>query len=293
MEEGSLRCDANVSVKRANETRLGPKVEIKNMNSIRYAQQAVEVEISRQIGLLMRGEVVRSETRGFDAAKGGTYSLRAKEELNDYRYFPEPDISPILVSDEWLKQIRDSMPELPGEAMTRLTQVMGLSEYDARNITAVPELLHYFDEASKYTAAVKPLANWILGPVKAHWNETKTLALTPPRLAELIDLVENRALSFTTASQHVFPALLKATEVNPLQMAQQLNVLRDDNVELLRHTVNEVLAAMPDKVEAYRKGKKGLLSLFVGEIMKRSGGKADPNAVHEWILTTLNKTPKK
>lgn len=292
MEEGSLRCDANVSVMLRDAKEFGKKVEIKNMNSIRHIQRAIDVEIERQIEELEKGNAVISETRMFDITKGKTYGMRTKEELNDYRYFPDPDLSPVIVSEEWLNEIKATIPPMPYELQQKFMQTYGLPEYDAQVLTDSKDLAMYFEALCKLTKHYKAASNWMMGPVKSYLNEfNKELSdfpLRPAILVSLIELVEQGKISFSVASQQVLTALLQDSSRSPLQVAQELNVVQDSNVDSLLLVIEEVLLAYPDKVQEYKKGKKGLLAMFMGEVMKRSKGKADPKKTNKLLEEKLN-----
>lgn len=291
MEEGSLRCDANVSVMLKDASEFGKKVEIKNMNSIRYIQRAIDVEIERQIEEIEKGNAILSETRMFDFATNKTYGMRTKEELNDYRYFPDPDLSPVLVSDQWLAQITATIPAMPYELQQKFVEVYGLPEYDAQVLTDSREMSLYFEELCKLTTNYKAASNWMMGPVKSYLNESgkeiSDFPISPAILVSVMELVEQGKVSFSTASQQLFAALLKDSSRLPLEVAQELNVLQDSNVNSLLSVIEEVMASYPDKVLEYKKGKKGILSMFMGEVMKRSKGKADPKKTNELLEEKL------
>lgn len=293
MEEGSLRCDANVSVMPKGSTVLGKKVEVKNMNSIRNVVHAIEHEFDRQIALLEKGEQVISETRTFNADNGKTYGMRTKEELNDYRYFPDPDLSPMIVSDEWLAEIKSSMPALPRELSAKYVNEYGLPPYDAHVLTDTKEMAHYFEQVIQHTTHYKAASNWIMGPVKSFLNETglsaETFPLKPELLAELIALVDTGKISHTIATQRVFVELLKNPGKTAIEVAQQLNVLQDSDQNSLLPIVEEVIKEFPLKVEEYHNGKKGIISMFMGEVMKRSKGKADPKVATQLLTEKLKK----
>lgn len=291
MEEGSLRCDANVSVMLKDAKEFGKKVEIKNMNSIRYIQRAIDVEIERQIEEIEKGNSILSETRMFDITTGKTYGMRTKEELNDYRYFPDPDLSPVLVSDQWLAEITASIPAMPYEWQQKFIQQYGLPAYDAQVLTDSKEMATYFEELCKLTKNYKTASNWVMGPVKSYLNEfgkeVAEFPLSPAILVSVIELVEQGKVSFSVASQQLFEAILKDSSRSPLQVAQELNVLQDSNVDSLLRVIEEVIATYPDKVLEYKNGKKGILSMFMGEVMKRSKGKADPKKTNELLEEKL------
>ena len=291
MEEGSLRCDANVSVRLSSETKLGNKVEIKNMNSIKNVQRAIDTEIERQIQLLEAGEKILSETRTFNQGNGKTYAMRTKEELNDYRYFPDPDLSPLHVSDVWLEQIRQSMPELPQQKQGRLVREFGIPEYDAAVLTETRELADYFEQVAKHSSNFKAASNWLMGPVKSYLNESGTDAnkfpLKAQTLSELITLVDSGKVSYTVAVQRVFPVLLEADGRSALQIAEELNLIQDSSEGTIQPIIKQVIREFPLKVEEYKKGKKGIVAMFMGEVMKRSKGKADPKLANELLMKNL------
>ena len=291
MEEGSLRCDANVSVRLYGAPEYGKKVEVKNMNSFRNVARAIEHEVERQIALIESGEEVVSETRMFDAATGGTTSLRSKESLNDYRYFPEPDLQPVVVDDAWLARIQLDMPALPQALHRRFTGEWGLSDYDATLLVEDRETADYYQAVVAAGAPYKAAANWVQGPVKAHLNATATslaeLPLTPAQLAELIGLVESGKVSFSAASQKLFPALLLERGASPAALAERLGLAMAAPDDALLTTITDVLARHPDKVAEYRAGKKGLLGMFMGEVMKATGGRANPKETSKLVEQAL------
>jgi aspartyl-tRNA(Asn)/glutamyl-tRNA(Gln) amidotransferase subunit B len=290
MEEGSLRCDANVSVMPKGAGQYGKKVEIKNMNSIRNVQRAIDHEMDRQIMLLEKGERIASETRLFNAENGSTYSMRTKEELNDYRYFPEPDLSPLVISEEWLAAVRDQMPALPHELRHKFMDHYGLPAYDAELLTETRASALYFEAVCQHTAHYKAVSNWMMGPVRSYLNdEGKSIAAFPlaaDRMAALVELVAADKVSFAVASQQLFPRLL-TTDKAPEALAGEMNLLQQSDTDSIQPLVSEVLADFPQKVEQYKKGKKGLLGMFVGEVMKRSRGKANPKVANELLRKEL------
>jgi aspartyl-tRNA(Asn)/glutamyl-tRNA(Gln) amidotransferase subunit B len=291
MEEGSLRCDANVSVKLKEAKELGKKVEVKNMNSMRNVQRAIDREIVRQIEILERGEVVISETRTFDANTGLTHSMRTKEELNDYRYFPDPDLSPLHISEAWLASIKSTMPVLPHQLVDKYVHQLGLTEYDALLLTDSKELASYFDEVCEHTKNYKAASNWMMGPIKSYLNEQSievtAFSVKPKSIADIIALVDEGKMNFSIASKQLFPELLKNSEAKVVELAKQLNLIQDSNVDSLLPLVEEVIATFPEKVIEYKKGKKALLAMFMGEVMKRSKGKADPKVINELLINKL------
>ncbi|MFN9328141.1 MAG: Asp-tRNA(Asn)/Glu-tRNA(Gln) amidotransferase subunit GatB [Cyclobacteriaceae bacterium] len=294
LEEGSLRCDANVSVRPQGSGVLGKKVEVKNMNSIRHVQRAIEVEATRQIELVLRGEEVVSETRLYDAAANTTRSMRIKEELNDYRYFPDPDLAPVVLSDDWLNAIRASMPALPEQVVSHLMEQYSLPQYDARVLADDRDVAMYFQSVCEHTPSFNSASNWLMGPVKSYLNEKGIeigkFPLTPAQLAALVNLIEAGQVSYTAAAQKIFPAWVLQPEADPAQLANALNLLQDSSADSLGPLVDQVIREFPLKVEEYQKGKKAIVTMFMGEVMKRSKGKADPRLTQELILQRLKKS---
>lgn len=291
MEEGSLRCDANVSLMLNGAKEYGKKVEIKNMNSIRHVQRAIEYEVERQAALLERGEAIISETRTYDANTGKTYGMRTKEELNDYRYFPDPDLSPLEVSDAWLAQIKESMPALPWEWREKLISVYKLPAYDAQVLTDSKSMAVYFEEVCQHTTNYKAVSNWLMGPVKSYLNEqhqeADQLPVSPKALAQLIGLIDANKLNFAVASQQLFPALIKDPSQSPETLALTMNLMQDSDIGSIQPVVEQIIREFPLKVEEYKKGKKAILTMFMGEVMKRTKGKADPKLATELIVKKL------
>lgn len=291
MEEGSLRCDANVSVRLRGAAELGKKVEIKNLNSIRNLGRAIDYDVERQIMELEEGKSIFSESRSFQANSNMTFAMRTKEELNDYRYFPDPDLSPLHISDRWLTDISKLMPVLPHELVKRFTTDYQLSEADAYVLTETKEMALYFEEVCRLTKKYKPVANWMIGPVKSFVNEQDTgmaaFPISPDRLVALIDLIDQGAVSFSMASQRLFPAMIQDPGKTPWQHIQDLNLHQDSNTETIQRIVEQVIKEFPLKVEAFKNGKKGIVSMFMGEVMKRTGGKADPKMTSELISKKL------
>jgi aspartyl-tRNA(Asn)/glutamyl-tRNA(Gln) amidotransferase subunit B len=291
MEEGSLRCDANVSIMLKDATAYGKKVEIKNMNSIKNVQRAIDTEVERQIREIEKGNAIISETRTFDAATGKTAGMRTKEELNDYRYFPDPDLSPVQISDEWLKAIRSEMPALPNELFQKFVTEFQVPEYDAGVLTESRDVALYFQNVCQTTKNFKAASNWVMGPVKSYLNEFVISAdefpVQPAKLAELIELIDAGQVSYTVAAQKLFPELFKNPNKSALEVARHLNLLQDSSHESLQPIIDEVIKEFPLKVEEYLKGKKGIISMFMGEVMKRSKGKADPKVATELLTKKL------
>ncbi len=292
MEEGSLRCDANISIRLRGETKLGTKVEVKNLNSIRNVKKAIDYEVDRMIELVEKGEKIIQQTRSFDATNDTTFALRTKEEANDYRYFPDPDLPPFIVSEEELLKVQQAMPPLPEALVAKYMKDLNLSEYDARVICDDSGTIQYFEKLIQCTAHIKPAANWLLGPVKSNLKENnitiEDFTLQPEKLAQVIELVESGKVSFSIAASRIFPAMLSGNAANALEIATSLNLLQESNVDNIAAWVDEVLAKMPDKVAEYKKGKKGLIGLFMGEVKKVSKGKADPKVATQMLTEKLN-----
>ena len=292
MEEGSLRCDANVSVMLKGASKLGKKVEVKNMNSIRNVQRAIDFEIQRQIELLESGNEVITETRTFDASTGQTYSMRTKEDLNDYRYFPDPDLQPIVVTEEWIQKIKESMPALPEELYEKFVKTYGLSDYDATSLTEEKDIALYFEEICKHTHNFKAAANWVLGAIKMHLNKTtksiKSFELKPAQIAEIIHLVDNGKLSNTVAKDNVFPLLIENPSLTAEQIAKENDWIQESNLNYVRELALKALEIHAEKIPIYKAGKKGLLGVFMSEIMKASGGKADPRVASNLLKELLD-----
>ena len=291
MEEGSLRCDANISLRPAGSETLGTKVEVKNLNSIKHIKKAIEYEISRITERLLQGQPIIQQTRSFDAENDTTFALRDKEEANDYRYFPDPDLAPFVISAEALESYKASLPELPNALHQRLLQMEELTEYDAQQLSDDLFTAQYFEEVSLHTSNKKSIANWMLGPLRQWLNDNQLnfsqVPISPANLAQMIDMIESGELSFSTAVSRLLPALIKEKK-SPRDLAETLNILQTANESMLAEWIQEVMNKMPDKVQEYRKGKKGLLGVFIGEIKKISGGKADPQKVTQLLQEKLN-----
>lgn len=292
MEEGSLRCDANISVMLKDSPLWGTKVEVKNMNSFRNVQRAIEHEIERQIMVLENGGTVDGETRNFDANTGSTTAMRSKETLNDYRYFPEPDLPPLVIEQEWLERIKETMPSLPQELYKRFTEEYGLPEYDANVLTDAKEVALYFAELCKYTTNYKAASNWVMGPVKSYLNELqlhiKDFPLQPHSIAEIIALVDENKVSHSVAAKKLFPYMLENPGVAAHQVAEEQNLLQDSDSDSLEAIIAEVLAANPAKVAEYKAGKQSLVGMFMGDVMKKTKGKADPKVANKLLIERLN-----
>ena len=292
MEEGSLRCDANVSVMPKGSSTFGTKVEVKNMNSISNVKRAIEHEIIRQTELIQAGGSVFGETRGFNALEGKTFSMRKKEMVNDYRYFPEPDLPPTHITDAHLNSIRNEMPPLPEELFDKFTQSFGLSEYDAGVLIDEKHIALYFEQITKHTKNYKSAANWLSVNIKGYLNEhaidISDFKLDAKTIAEIITLVDKETVSHSVAAKKLFPYLIENLEASPMEAASKLGLVQSTDSSLVEEIVTEVLEEYSDKVQAYKSGKKGLLGLFVGECMKRGKGKLNPKMVNQVLNQKLN-----
>ncbi len=291
MEEGSLRCDANISVMPKGSEVFGTKVEVKNMNSISNVKRAIDFEIQRQIELIQSGEKVVGETRGFNGLSGTTFSMRKKEAINDYRYFPEPDLPPTIITDEYLEEVRSKMPELPRALFNRFTHEYGLSEYDAAVLIDDKQSAFYFESVCKLTKNYKAVSNWVSVAIRGYLNENaisiEEFSLTPNKIAEIIDLIDSGIINHTIASQKLFPALLQSPELSPKKLVETLNLSLNSDSSFIEQIIDDVLSAFPEKVLEYKSGKTGLLGMFVGEVMKRSKGQADPKITNQLIADKL------
>jgi aspartyl-tRNA(Asn)/glutamyl-tRNA(Gln) amidotransferase subunit B len=296
MEEGSLRCDANISIRPKGTATLGTRTEVKNLNSFKNVQRAIEHEAQRQAGILAGGGSIRMETRNFDAATGSTSALRSKEMAHDYRYFPEPDIQPISVSAAKLEAVRRHMPPLPRELRAKYTGEFGLSAYDAGVLTDDKETALYFETVVRALPgtnggkAYKQAANWVMGDVRSWVNgngaHLRDLPVTADRLAGLVALIESGKTSHTLASQQLFPLMVQETGTAE-EIAQRHGLLTEAATDAAEAAMRTAMERYPDKVAAYRAGNKGLLGLFMGEVMKATKGKADPRRANEAVKRML------
>jgi aspartyl-tRNA(Asn)/glutamyl-tRNA(Gln) amidotransferase subunit B len=282
MEEGSLRCDANISIRLKGATTLGTRVEVKNLNSIRNVKKAIDFEVQRMIEIVENRGTITQQTRSFDASNDTTFSIRDKEDANDYRYFADPDLAPFHLTEAFIEDIRKDLPALPLQLIQQFQTSFGLTIYDANNLCTDKATAEYFLEVSKYSTHYKAIANWMLGPIKQQLNETakdfSTLLLLPQTLAELIAIVEAGKVNFSVASSKILPELMNGN-TSPLVIAETMNLLQVSDANELESWIDKALEGMPDKIAEYKKGKTGLIGLFVGEVKKISKGKADPKIV--------------
>ncbi len=291
MQEGSLRCDVNISVRPVGQKEFGVKVEIKNMNSFSAIQKAIEYEIERQIEAIGDGEPIIQETRLWEESSQRTISMRVKEGLSDYRYFPEPDLPPLEVTEAQLEHLQKVLPELPAQKRGRYEGEFGLSAYDARVLTDDRDVTLYFEAVVAGGASVKAAANWVTQDIAAYLNSNvgvtiKDIALKPEMLAELITLIENGTISGKIAKDLLFELLEKGG--SPKEIVESKGLIAISNPDELTEIIDKIIAANPDKLEQFRAGKTKLQGFFVGQIMKETGGKADPKLANKILNAKLN-----
>lgn len=286
MEEGSLRCDANVSVRKRGETRLGTKAEIKNLNSFKAVQKAIQYEIERQIDALENHEKIVQETRLWNEAKGQTFTMRSKEEAHDYRYFPEPDLVPFTISREWVRELEASLPELPVAREVRFQDKFGLSRYDAHVLVQDKKLADYFENCLESPVNPKTVSNWIQSELLALLNEHKiqieNSPVAPKQLAELVGLIEKNIISGKIAKD-VLPEMFHSGK-NAETIVKEKSLVQVTDTKLIEEVAAKVIAANEKSAADFRAGKKQALGFLVGQVMKETQGKANPKIVNE-ILT--------
>ncbi|MCT7996369.1 Asp-tRNA(Asn)/Glu-tRNA(Gln) amidotransferase subunit GatB [Laspinema olomoucense] len=290
MQEGSLRCDVNISVRPVGQKEFGVKVEIKNMNSFSAIQRAIEYEIERQIEAINNGEPIYQETRLWEEGSQRTISMRSKEGSSDYRYFPEPDLGPIEVSSTQLEQWKSELPELPAQKRHRYETEIGLSPYDARVLTDDRAVAEYFEAAIAEGGDAKQAANWIQGDITGYLKTEKLniteIALTPVALAELTGLITSGTISGKIAKD-ILPELLTQGG-SPKELVESKGLIQISDTSALEKMIDEAIAANPKEVESYRNGKTKLKGFFVGQVMKLSGGRADPKLTNQLVEQKLN-----
>lgn len=291
MEEGSLRCDANVSVMLKGASKFGERTETKNMNSIRNVKRAIEHEITRQIDVLENGGKIEMETRSFNAVDGTTTTMRSKEEAHDYRYFPEPDLQPVIVSQNYINDVKTTIPTLPNELYITYTKQYGLSEYDANLIIESKPLGIYYNELTLHTNNYKAASNWLNGTIKSYLNENgitiEHFVVNPIKIAALIQLIDDGKVSNTIASQKIFPIMVEQPELEPLAIAEQNNLIQESNDDNLSSYIEEVIENNPKEIERFRNGEQQLIGFLMGQLMKISKGKADPKKANSLLREKL------
>ncbi len=289
MEEGSLRCEPNLSLRPVGQKALGTKVELKNINSFKFVKDALEYEIKRQTKVLHEGGKISQETRLWDVEKGVTATMRSKEEAHDYRYFPDPDLVPLSISEEWIEELRQTVPELPIVRQKRFVSEYGLPEYDASVLTISKGLADYFEDCMKLFDQPKTVSNWVMGELLRELNNSGTVVeqspVSPERLVSLLKLVDNGTVSLKVARE-IFPELY-ASKKSPEQNVQEKGLKQVSDEGALGKIIAEVIAKNPAQVAQYRGGKEQVLGFFVGQVMKASGGKANPGKVNELLKKKL------
>ena len=296
MEEGSMRCDCNISIREKGSSELNTRCEVKNVNSMRYARRAIEFETKRQIGIVESGGKVVQQTLHFEPQTGVTSPLRDKENAHDYRYFPDPDLRPIVLSDAYIAQIKATSPALPQDIKQVMMGEYNLSEYDASILTEDRKIAQSYialaNSPSEYNLH-KPVANFLINKILPYLHESKTeyaqFPINPSEIIELLELIESGKVSNSVAYTQLFPALIAPNRSStPLALATEMGLIQSADTGFLEGIVNEVIAKYPDKVTEYRKGKKGLLGFFMGEVMKASTGKSEPKATNALLLKALS-----
>lgn len=289
MEEGSFRCDANVSVRRTGSDVLGTRTELKNLNSFRSIERSLDYEIARQIELIRKGGEVVQETRLFNVDEGVTYSMRGKEEAHDYRYFPEPDLLPLTVSDQWIEDVRKTLPELPLEKAERFLTQYNLPRYDVDILVSERALSDYFEETVRLFPEPKTVSNWIMTELLRELKEgnisPESCPLSPARLAELLLLIQDNTIS-NKIGKEIFPDLFR-TGASPREMVKERGLVQITDESSILSTVDGVIARFPRETADFRAGKEKLLGFFVGQVMKETKGKANPKLLNELLLKRL------
>ena len=290
MQEGSFRCDVNVSVRPKGETKLGTRTETKNLNSFRFVEKAIHYEVERQISVLENGGTIDQETRLFDPTKGVTRTLRSKEEAHDYRYFPDPDLLPLRVDDQWISEIKAAMPELPRQMKQRFMDAYQLNAYDASVLTSSKAMAAYFEKVVDLTCAkAKIVSNWITGELAAYLNkdslEIDQSPITAQHLAQLLDCIADDTISGRTAKD-VFEAMWQGEgTAEEIIEAKGLKQVSDSGA--IETMIDDIMAQFPNQLEQYRQGKDKLFGFFVGQVMKATQGKANPKQLNELLKKKL------
>lgn len=289
MEEGSLRCEPNLSLRPAGQKALGTKVELKNINSFKFVKEALEYEIKRQTKVLTEGGMVRQETRLWNIERGETAVMRSKEEAHDYRYFPDPDLLPLEISPDWIEELRGTVPELAGSKQQRFMSQYGLPEYDAQVVTASKALSDYFEQCVALFNQPKTVSNWVMGELTRELNNSGTdvehSPVAPRRLVALLELVESGAVSLK-AARDIFPEMYRSGRP-PEEIVRDKGLTQVSDEAALAAIIDDVLGKNPTQVEQYKAGKEQVLGFLVGQVMKASGGKANPGKVNELLKKRL------
>jgi aspartyl-tRNA(Asn)/glutamyl-tRNA(Gln) amidotransferase subunit B len=290
MAQGSMRCDVNVSVKKTDSSELGTRAELKNINSFKFIEKAINFEIDRQIRLLESGESVVQETRLYDSENNETRSMRSKEEANDYRYFPCPDLLPVVISDKELMEIKENLPELPEEKENRYIKEIGLDESEAKIISSSKTMANMFEDASSKTNNTKLVANWLVGDISALLNkdniEIDESNLSAENFGKLIERISDNTISGKIAKSVLDEIWENGSDVDQIIESKGLVQIQDES--LLEEIANKVIESNPDQVSAYKNGKDKLFGFFVGQVMKETQGKANPKSVNEILRKILS-----
>jgi aspartyl-tRNA(Asn)/glutamyl-tRNA(Gln) amidotransferase subunit B len=290
MEEGSLRCDANISVRLKGETKFGVKTEVKNMNSFRNVERAIDFEVKRQIEMIEDGEKVVQQTLLWNADTNEAFPMRSKEEAHDYRYFPDPDLLPVIIDEKWKTEIAKSLPELPDAKQKRFISDYSLSVYDSEILTQTKSLAEYYEKVVSVTDDYKTACNWVTSEVLAVINEKKIdisdLTLTPLNLGKLINLIKNETISGKIAKD-IFPEMIENNS-DPEQIVKDKNLVQISNTSEIESIISKIISANPSQVEEYKAGKEKVFGFFVGQVMKESKGKANPKIVNEILRKVLS-----
>ena len=290
MEEGSLRCDANISLRLKGETKLGTRTEIKNMNSFRNVERALQFEIERQEELLEAGESVVQQTLLWDADKNEAFSMRGKEEAHDYRYFPDPDLMPVVIDDNWLEQLKLNLPELAEKKKKRFVEDYELPVYDAEILTSDRQLANYFEEIIKTTDDYKSASNWVMGEilkaVKENKLEIQNFPINPAHIGQLINLINSKVISNNIAKE-IFPEMLESG-MQPEVIVKEKNLIQITDTSELENVIKKVINSNPKQVEDFKAGKEKVVGYFVGLVMRETRGKANPQIVNELLRKHLN-----
>lgn len=290
MEQGNFRCDANISVRKRGESKFGTKVELKNINSFRFVEKAIEYEIERQIDLVEKGELIRQQTRTWNSSKNITELMREKESAHDYRYFPDPDLSPLVISDAWIKNIRSQMPEMPSQVLARFQKDYTLSEYDAGVLTATKELASFYEQVAAQSKNPKASANWVanelLGRLNAAGKEIMDSPVKAQQLGDLVTRIDQGEISGKIAKT-VFEEMF-LTGKNPAEIIKEKGLVQISDTGAIEVAIDKVIAANPSQVADYKAGKVKLLGFFVGQVMKETQGQANPGMVNELVKKKLD-----
>jgi aspartyl-tRNA(Asn)/glutamyl-tRNA(Gln) amidotransferase subunit B len=294
MEEGSLRCDANISVRLQGENKFGTRTEVKNMNSFRNVERAINYEINRQIEILEEGGRIIQETLLWDADKNKAYSMRSKEEAHDYRYFPEPDLFPVLVDSKWKNELSALLPELPYQRKNRFISSFKLPEYDAEILTQSRDIADYYEKVIEMTDDFKSASNWIMGDVLKVINENKIdikeFRISPDNLAELINIINDNTISGKIAKE-IFPEMLRENKT-PLEIVKSKNLLQITDTTEIAKVIDNVLSNFPNEIREFLNGKEKVFGFFIGKIMQETKGKANPKIVNELLREKISHIKK-